>query len=139
MAKITLRQVEELIMVGTDSNNHSVVIGKKMGEPGEWVGVKPSELLLMAAASCSAYDVIEILTKQRQPFHDLQVVCEGSQRPEQPSYFTKIHLHFVVTGKGVPAAAVERAVAMSHEKYCSATIMLSKTAEVSTSFEVVEG
>jgi putative redox protein len=68
-----------------------------------------------------------------------QVKLQAERAAEDPKVFTKIHLHFVVTGKGVPATAVERAVALSHEKYCSATIMLAKTAEVTTSFEVVEG
>jgi putative redox protein len=68
-----------------------------------------------------------------------QVKLQAERADSDPKVFTKIHLHFVVTGKGVPSAAVERAVALSHEKYCSATIMLAKTAGVTTSFEVVEG
>ena len=136
MAKITLRQVEQLIMVGTDSNNHSVVIGKKMDESGEWVGVKPSEMLLMAAAACSAYDVIEILTKQRKPFHDLQVVCNGEQRPEQPSFFTHIHLHYTVHGQVSPEK-MERAIQLSIEKYCSVICTIRPDTPVTHDFEIL--
>ena len=136
MARIVLRQVEHLVMVGTDSNNHSVVIGKTADEPPVWVGVKPSELLLMAAASCSAYDVIEILTKQRQPFHNLVVVCNGSQLPEPPSTFTHIHLHYQVHG-AVDPDKMERAIQLSMEKYCSVISTFRPDTPVTHDFEIL--
>jgi putative redox protein len=97
------------------------------------------ETLLAGAGGCTAYDVVLILKRGRHAVTGCQVNLQAERADTDPKVFTKIHLHFVVTGKGVPATAVERAVALSHEKYCSATIMLAKTAAVTTSFEVVEG
>jgi putative redox protein len=97
------------------------------------------ETLLAGAGGCTAYDVVLILKRGRHAVSGCQVRLQAERAAQDPKVFTKIHLHFVVTGKAVPAAAVERAIAMSHEKYCSATIMLGQTAEVTTSFEVVEG
>jgi putative redox protein len=136
MAQIVLRQVEDLIMVGTDSNNHSVVIGKTMDDPPVWVGVKPSEMLLMSAASCSAYDVIEILTKQRQPFRDLVVVASGTQQPEPPCTFTHIHLHYQVHGK-VDPEKLERAIQLSMEKYCSVISTFRPDTSVTHDIEIL--
>jgi len=136
MAKIVLRQVEGQLMVGTDSNNHSVVIGKSSDEPPVWMGVKPSELLLMAAASCSGYDVVEILTKQRQPFHDLVVTCTGEQMPQPPSTFTHIHLHYQLHG-AVEAEKLERAIQLSMEKYCSVTTTIRPDTPVTHSYEIL--
>ena len=100
---------------------------------------RPMETLLAGTGGCTAYDVVLILKRGRHAVSGCQVKLQAERADSDPKVFTKIHLHFVVTGKGVPAAAVERAVALSHEKYCSATIMLGRTAEVTTSFEVVEG
>lgn len=136
MAKIVLRQVEDLILVGTGSNNHSVVIGKTADDPPVWVGVKPSEMLLMAAASCSAFDVIEILTKQRQPFRDLVVTCNGDQLPAPPSTYTHIHLHYQVHGK-VDPEKLERAIQLSMEKYCSVTTTIRPDTPVTHDFEIL--
>ncbi len=136
MARIVLRQVEHLIMVGTDSNNHSVVIGKTADDPPVWVGCKPSELLLMAAASCSAYDVIEILIKQRQPFHDLVVICNGTQDPEPPSCFNHIHLHYQLHG-AVDPDKLERAIQLSMEKYCSVVNTIRPDTPVTHDFEIL--
>jgi putative redox protein len=97
------------------------------------------ETLLAGAGGCTAYDVVLILKRGRHAVTGCQVRLQAERAPVDPKVFTKIHLHFTVTGRGVPATAVERAIALSHDKYCSATIMLSKTAEVTTSFEVVEG
>jgi putative redox protein len=97
------------------------------------------ETLLAGAGGCTAYDVVLILKRGRHAVSGCQVRLQAERAAQDPKVFTKIHLHFVVTGKAVPAAAVDRAIAMSHEKYCSATIMLGRTAEVTTSFEVVEG
>jgi putative redox protein len=106
---------------------------------GRDLAPRPMETLLAGAGGCTAYDVVLILKRGRHAVSGCQVKLSAERAAIDPKVFTKIHLHFVVTGQGVPAAAVERAIALSHEKYCSATIMLSKTAEVTTSFEVVEG
>ena len=99
---------------------------------------RPMETVLAGAGGCTAYDVVLILKRGRQDVHGCSVKLSAERAPVDPKVFTKIHMHFVVTGKGLAASAVERAVAMSHDKYCSATIMLAKTADITTSFEVVE-
>lgn len=99
---------------------------------------RPMETVLAGTGGCTAYDVVLILKRGRQDVRGCSVKLSADRAPVDPKVFTKIHMHFVVTGKGLSASAVERAVAMSHDKYCSATIMLAKTAEITTSFEVLE-
>ena len=106
---------------------------------GRNLAPRPMETLLAGAGGCTAYDVVLILKRGRHQVSGCSVQMQAERAPVDPQVFTKIHLHFVVTGKALPQAAVERAVQMSHEKYCSATIMLAKTAEVTTSVEVREG
>lgn len=106
---------------------------------GRNLAPRPMETLLAGAGGCTAYDVVLILKRGRHAVTGCQVKLQAQRAATDPKVFTQIHLHFVVTGKDVPEAAVQRAIEMSHEKYCSATIMLSKTAEVTTSFEVVAG
>lgn len=99
---------------------------------------RPMETVLAGTGGCTAYDVVLILKRGRHDVRGCSVKLTSVRASTDPKVFTKIHMHFTVTAKGVPAAAVERAIAMSHEKYCSATIMLAKTAEVTTSFELRE-
>jgi len=99
---------------------------------------RPMETVLAGAGGCTAYDVVLILKRGRHDVHGCSVKLSSERAPTDPKVFTKIHMHFVVTGCGLTASAVERAIAMSHEKYCSATIMLAKTAEITTSFELIE-
>ncbi len=105
---------------------------------GQNLAPRPMETVLAGAGGCTAYDVVLILKRGRHAVQGCTVKLTAERASTEPKVFTKIHMHFAVTGTGVPAAAVERAVAMSHEKYCSATIMLAKTAEITTSFEVLE-
>ena len=105
---------------------------------GRNLAPRPMETLLAGAGGCTAYDVVLILKRGRHAVSGCQVQMKAERAAEDPKVFTAIQLHFVVSGRGLPAAAVERAIALSHEKYCSATIMLSKTANVSTSFEIVD-
>ena len=100
---------------------------------------RPLETVLAGTGGCTAYDVVLILKRGRHAVQGCTVKLTAERAETEPKVFTKIHMHFTVTGKGVPAMAVERAVAMSHEKYCSASIMLAKTADITTSFEMVEG
>ena len=104
---------------------------------GRNLAPRPMETVLAGAGGCTAYDVVLILRRGRHEVSGCQVRVTAERAQEDPKVFTHLHLHFVVTGKAIPSAAVERAIAMSHEKYCSATIMLGKTAEITTSFEVV--
>ena len=104
---------------------------------GRNLAPRPMETVLAGAGGCTAYDVVLILRRGRHAVTGVQVRATAERAPEDPKVFTHLHLHFVVTGRALPSAAVERAIAMSHEKYCSATIMLGKTADITTSFEIV--
>jgi putative redox protein len=106
---------------------------------GRNLAPRPMETLLAGAGGCTAYDVVLILKRGRHDVTGCQVKATAQRAHEDPKVFTKLHLHFVVSGHAVPAVAVERAIALSHEKYCSATVMLGKTAEITTSFDIVEG
>ena len=99
---------------------------------------RPMETVLAGTGGCTAYDVVLILKRGRHDVRGCCVKLTSERSPADPKVFTKIHMHFTVTGKSLTASAVERAIAMSHEKYCSATIMLGKTAEITTGFEVLE-
>ena len=105
---------------------------------GQNLAPRPLELLLAGAGGCTAYDVVLILNRGRHAVAGCTVKLSAERADTDPKVFTRINMHFTVTGKAVPAAAVERAIAMSHDKYCSASIMLGKTAQISTSFEVLE-
>jgi putative redox protein len=105
---------------------------------GQNLAPRPMETLLAGAGGCTAYDVVLILKRGRHDVRGCSVRLQAERAEVEPKVFTKINMHFTVTGKGIPAVAVERAIAMSHDKYCSATIMLGKTAEITTSFELVE-
>ena len=105
---------------------------------GQNLAPRPMEMLLVGTGGCSAYDVVLILKRGRHAVQGCTVKITAERAEVDPKVFTAINMHFTVTGKAVPAAAVERAIAMSHEKYCSASVMLGKTAQITTSFEVVE-
>jgi putative redox protein len=105
---------------------------------GQNLAPRPMETVLAGTGGCTAYDVVLILKRGRHAVQGCTVKLSAERAETEPKVFTKIHMHFTVTGKGIPAGAVERAVALSHEKYCSASIMLAKTAEITSSFEVVE-
>ncbi|MBP1693881.1 MAG: hypothetical protein H6Q37_1764 [Chloroflexi bacterium] len=137
MGTVTLRTVEGHLMVASDSNGHSIVIGKSPDPGFTWYGVKPSDLLLMSAAACSAYDVVEILGKQKQPMRDLKIIVQGDQAPEPPYEFTRIHLHYVVYGK-VDSQKLEKAIRLSEEKYCSVLCTLRPGVPLSSDFEIQE-
>jgi len=103
---------------------------------GRNLAPRPMETVLAGAGGCTAYDVVLILQRGRHDVRDCKVEVTSERAATDPKVFTKIHLHFIVSGPGLTAAAVERAVQLSHEKYCSATIMLAKTAEITTSYEL---
>ena len=105
---------------------------------GRNLAPRPMETVLAGTGGCTAYDVVLILKRGRHAVSACQVKVSAERAEQDPKVFTSIRMHFVVSGKGLPAAAVERAIALSHERYCSASIMLAKTARISTSFEIVE-
>jgi putative redox protein len=105
---------------------------------GRNLAPRPMETVLAGTGGCTAYDVVLILKRGRHDVRGCQVKLSAERADADPKVFTKIHMHFVVTGRDLPQAAVERAVQLSHEKYCSASIMLAKTAEITTSVEIVQ-
>jgi putative redox protein len=106
---------------------------------GQNMAPRPMETLLAGTGGCTAYDVVLILKRGRHQVRGCSVKLTSERAETDPKVFTKIHMHFTVTGKGIPAQALERAIAMSHDKYCSASIMLGKTATITTSFDLLEG
>lgn len=106
---------------------------------GQNLAPRPMEALLAGAGGCTAYDVVLILRRGRHDVRGCTVKLSSERADTDPKVFTRIHMHFTVTGRDLPPAAVERAIALSHEKYCSASIMLGKTAQISTSFDVLPG
>jgi len=105
---------------------------------GQNLAPRPMETVLAGTGGCTAYDVILILKRGRHAVQGCTVKLTAERAQTEPKVFTKIHMHFTVTGKGIPHPAVERAIALSHEKYCSASIMLAETADITTSFDVLE-
>lgn len=130
---------DSTMFVTRDSFGHMVVAGSwpKEGADGwvEWKGIKPSDLLVMALCSCSAYDVVTILRRQRQELTGLAITADAQQASEPPYAFTTIHLHYVATGRGLDANKVARAIALSEEKYCSVAATIRGVAEITHSFE----
>ena len=106
---------------------------------GRNLAPRPMETVLAGTGGCTAYDVVLILKRGRHDVRGCQVQVKADRAEADPKVFTRIHMHFVVTGRGLPEPAVARAIALSHERYCSASIMLAKTAEITTSHELIEG
>jgi len=120
-------------------SGHLLVMDGAPDGGGRNLAPRPMETVLAGTGGCTAYDVVLILQRGRHDVRGCQVVMRSERAPADPKVFTKIHMHFVVTGPALAEAVVERAVKMSHEKYCSASIMLAKTAEITTSFEIRVG
>ncbi|MGB7116935.1 MAG: OsmC family protein [Anaerolineales bacterium] len=137
MGTITIRWIEQHLMMASDSNGHSIVIGRSPEPQFEWEGVKPSDLLLMAVASCSAYDVVEILTKQREPLLDLKVTCAGDQESAPPYIFTSIHVHYIARGDINPYK-LEKAIHLSEDKYCSVIATLRPGVPITSDYEIFD-
>ena len=136
--KCRIKWVEDAMFVGESGSGHAIVIDGPPEGGGRNLGMRPMELVLLAVGSCSAYDVVHILKKAREAVSDCVAEVSGERADSVPKVFTKIHLHFIVSGKGLSEAAVKRAIDLSAQKYCSASIMLAQAAEVSHDYEIVE-
>ncbi|WP_207459511.1 OsmC family protein [Azospirillum sp. SYSU D00513] len=136
--KARVKWVEGKMFVGESGSGHSVIMDGAPESGGRNLGIRPMEMLLIGMGGCTAFDVVLILERGRQPVTDCVVEIEAERAETDPKVFTKIRLHYIVTGRKLDPAKVERAIALSSEKYCSATIMLGATAEVTHDFEVVE-
>ncbi len=137
MGTVAVKWIESQLMAGVDSFGHPLVMGSWPEKEPEWAGLKPSDLLLLAAASCSCYDVAMILAKQRAPLAGLEVTCTGEQESEPPYTFTSLHLRYTVKGPLKPKK-VERAIRLSEDKYCSVINTLKPAVKVTSDFEIVE-
>ncbi len=129
--------------VAETGSGHTIVMdgapdAAKPENGGQNLAPRPMETVLAGTGGCTAYDVVLILKRGRHDVRGCSVLLTSTRADVDPKVFTHINMHFTVTGKDIPASAVERAIAMSHDKYCSASIMLGKTAEITTSFEVVQ-
>ena len=134
MGTATVKWIEGKQFIGVDSTNHSVVLST----PNEGIGIKPSDLLLIAVASCSAVDVVEILEKKRMTLTHLEISSSGEQDQDPPWTFRKIHMHYKIGGKNLTEKAVAQAIQLSEEKYCSVAATIRATAEIITDFEILD-
>ncbi len=133
MASALVKWVKGKQFVGTDSTNHSVVLST----PDEGTGMKPSELLLVALASCTAVDVVDILAKKKTPLESLEISVSAEQDADPPWTFRKIHLLYRVKGAGITEKGLEQAIHLSENGYCSVAATLSGVAEITTSYELL--
>jgi len=136
--KATIRLAEGMTFVAESGSGHAIVVDAAPDVGGRDLGARPMELVLMGAGSCTAIDVVHILRKSRQAVTDCVVELEAERAAEDPKVFTRIRMRYIVTGKSLQPTQVERAIKLSKEKYCSATIMLAKTAEIDFAYEIRE-
>lgn len=136
--KARIKWVENVSFIAESGSGHSFLMDGAPEGGGRNMGPRPMEVLLMGTGGCTAYDVVHILRKSRAPVTDCVIEIDAERAEEDPKVFTKIHFHFIVTGNGLKPAQVERAVQLSAEKYCSASIMLGKTAAITHDFEIRE-
>ncbi len=136
--KARVKWVEDMTYVGESGSGHAVVMDGPPELGGHNLGVRPMEMLLLGMGGCTAVDVIHILKKARQHVADCVVELEAERAETEPKVFTRIQVHFIVTGSGLSDNQVRRAVTLSAEKYCSASIMLGKTAAITHTYEIHE-
>ncbi len=136
--KTRIKWVEGVTFMGETDSGHAVIMDGPPDHGGRNLGPRPMEMLLLGLGGCTTFDVLMILKKSRQAVDDCVVEISAERAEDEPKVFTKIHVHFIVTGKELKEKQVERAVSLSAEKYCSASIMLGKTAEITHDFEIVE-
>ena len=134
-----IKLTEGMTFVAESGTGHAIVVDASPDVGGRDLGARPMELVLMGTGACSAVDVVLILRRSRQAIVDCVVELEADRATEDPKVFTRIHFHYVITGKELSASHVERAIRLSKEKYCSATAMLAKTAQITTDYEILDG
>ena len=137
--KARVKWIEDVAFVAEAGSGHAVVVDGASEAGGRNLGMRPMELVLAGAAACTAFDVVWILKRARQPVADCVVDAQAERAPQEPKVFTRIHLEYAVAGRGLDPKQVERAVKLSKEKYCSATIMLGRSAEITYEVRIVEG
>jgi putative redox protein len=137
--KARIKWIEGVAFLAESGSGHAAAIDGAPEAGGRNLGMRPMEMVLAGAAACTAFDVVAILRKARQPIADCVVEAEAERAPVEPKVFTRIHLRYRVAGKDLDMHHVERAVKLSKDKYCSATLMLAKTAEITYEIELVPG
>jgi putative redox protein len=136
--KARVKWVEERTFVGESGSGHKVVLGTAFGPDGKTPGPSPMELVLLGTGGCSAYDVVHILEKGREAVEDCVVELDAERAEVDPRVFIRIHMHFIVKGRALSPDKVRRAIDLSIGKYCSASAMIAKTAEINHDFEVID-
>ncbi|MDO8292962.1 MAG: OsmC family protein [Gallionella sp.] len=136
--KARVKWVEQVSFLGETESSHAVLMDGSPAAGGRNLGPRPMEMLLLGAGGCTSFDVMSILKKSRQAVSGCYVELDAERAETDPKVFTKIHMHFVVTGKDIKPEAVEKAIKLSAEKYCSASIMLGATAAITHDFEVIQ-
>jgi putative redox protein len=137
--RVRVKWVENVCFMAETESGHALIMDGATEGGGRNLGPRPMETVLAGTGGCSAYDVVTILRKARQSITDCELQIEAERANEDPKVFTRIHLHFIVKGIAIKRALVERAVHLSADKYCSASIMLGKTAQITHDFEILEG
>jgi putative redox protein len=134
--QVQVKWIDGVSFVGESETGHAVVLDGAPENGGRNIGMRPMEMLLIGMGACTSFDVVTILKKSRQPIVDCVAEISAERADAIPKVFTKIHVHFVVTGNNLNESQVARAVSLSAEKYCSASIMLQKACEITHDFEI---
>ena len=136
--KARIKLIEGVCFAGETGSGHAVVMDGPPDSGGRNLGPRPMEMLLLGLGGCTSFDVVHILRKGRQDIRDCVAEVEAERAASDPKVFTRIHVHFIVSGKSLDPKRVEQAIRLSAEKYCSASIMLAKVAQISHDFELHE-
>ena len=136
--KCRIKWLDHMTFVGESGSGHAIVMDGAPESGGRDLGIRPMEMLLLGLGGCTAFDVVSILKKSRQDIVDCEVEIDSERATEIPKVFTKIHVHFIVSGRNLNSKKVEKAVSLSADKYCSASEMLAKTAKITHDFELID-
>jgi putative redox protein len=136
--KARIKWVEDRTFMGESGSGHNIVLGTAFGGKEHTPGPSAMELVLIGTGGCTAFDVVHILEKGREAIEDVTVELDAERAQQDPKVFTRIHMHFVVKGRGLSPEKVDRAINLSAEKYCSASAMLAKTATMTHDFEIID-
>jgi putative redox protein len=136
--KVRIKWVEGVAFMAETESGHAFVMDGAPEGGGRNLGPRPMETVLAGTGGCTTYDVVAILRKARQDVRDVQVSIDAERATEDPKVFTRIHMHFTITGRALKPEAVERAIRLSADKYCSASIMLAKTATITHDWDVID-
>ena len=135
--KARVKWIEDVQFIGESGTGHSLIMDGPEERGGHGTGMRPMELLLLGLGGCTSFDVVELLKKSRQNIVDCVVEIDGQRSESVPKIFTDIHVHYIITGSNIKEAQVKRAIELSSEKYCSASLMLGKSANITHDYEII--